>query len=152
MKRKRFTNMILLGILSVLLAVGAACADDSAKAMDLVKKAVAFYKANGLEKALDEYSNPKGQFNQGELYVFVYDNKGTMLAHPNNTLIGQNLIEVPDAAGTFFRKEIIDGAAAKGMGWVDYKYKNPKTKEIESKTTYFEKIEELVICCGIYKK
>jgi len=152
MKRKSILRIILLGILSLLLTAGAACADDSAKAMDLVKKAVAFYKTNGLEKALDEFSNPKGQFNQGDLYVFVYDNKGTMLAHPNNTLIGQNLIEVPDAAGKLFRKEIIETATAKGSGWVDYKYKNPKTKEIESKTTYFERIEDLVICCGIYKK
>jgi len=152
MKRNRLVNAILLGILFVFCATGIACADDSAKAVDLVKKAVAFYKANGLEKALDEFSNPKGQFSQGELYVFVYDNKGTMLAHPNNTLIGQNLIEVPDAAGKLFRKEIIDTAAAKGSGWIDYKYKNPKTKEVEAKTTYFEKVEEIVICCGIYKK
>lgn len=152
MKRNRLVSIILLGILSVLLAAGSACADDSGKAVELVKKAVAFYKASGLEKALDEFSNPKGQFNQGDLYIFVYDNKGTMLAHPNNTLIGQNLIEVPDAAGKLFRKEIIDTAEAKGSGWVDYKYKNPKTKEIESKTTYFEKIEDLIICCGIYKK
>ena len=152
MKRNRLFIVILSGILAILFTAGATSADDSGKAVALVKKAVAFYKTNGIEKALDEFSNPKGQFSLGDLYVFVYDNKGTMLAHPNNTLIGQNLIEVPDATGKLFRKDIIDTAASKGSGWVDYKYKNPKNKEIESKTTYFEKIEDLVICCGIYKK
>jgi hypothetical protein len=152
MKFKQILGAIAAGVVVVLSTAIMSFASEADKATELVKKAVAYYKTNGLEKSLDEISNPKGLFNQGELYVFVYDIKGTMLAHPNNTLIGQNLIEVPDAAGKLFRKEIIELAASKGNGWVDYKYKNPKTKEVESKTTYLEKIEDIVICCGIYKK
>lgn len=146
----RFVNVVLVACL--LMVAGEASASDADKAVALVQKAVAFYKANGMEKALEEYSNPKGQFKEGDLYVFVYDLTGTMLAHPNNTLIGQNLIEVPDADGKLFRKEIVELGKAKGSGWVDYKYQNPKTKAIEQKTTYLEKIDELIICCGIFKK
>jgi signal transduction histidine kinase len=144
---------ILIAALAVF-AIAAAqpsFADDAQKAVALVKKAVAYHKANGLEKALEEFSKPKGQFADGELYIFVYDLKGTMLAHPNPSLIGQNLIDVPDVDGKMFRKEIINIATTKGSGWVDYKYENPKTKEIELKTTYFEKSDDLVIACGIYK-
>ena len=62
MKRNHLFSVILLGILAILFTAGATNADDSGKAVDLAKKAVAFYKANGIEKALDEFSNPKGQF------------------------------------------------------------------------------------------
>ena len=144
----------VMAVLTLLTAVFASVsfADDKEKAVALVKKAVAFYQANGEDKALDEFSKPVGQFVEGDLYIFVYDLKGTMLAHPNKALIGRNMIDMPDANGKMFRKDIIDIAKAKGSGWVDYKYTNPKTLEDEAKTTYFEKADELVICCGIYKK
>ena len=127
-------------------------ADDKEKAVALVKKAVAYYKANGEDKALEEFSKAGGQFVEGDMYIFVYDLKGTMLAHQNKSLIGQNLIDRPDSKGKMFRKDIIDIAKTKGSGWVDYVYTNPKTGEDEAKTTYFEKADDLVICCGIYKK
>lgn len=144
--------------LALLLFVFALCpaissyADSPDTAVKLVKSAAAFYKANGLEKTLDELSNPKGKFREGDVYVFAYDLTGTMLAHPNNSLVGQNLIDVPDPDGKLFRKEIVDVAVGKGSGWVDYKYQNPKTKLLEPKTTYVEKAEDIIICCGIYKK
>ncbi|HKZ16302.1 MAG TPA: cache domain-containing protein [Geobacteraceae bacterium] len=148
---KRLVVICLATIVALMMA-GLARADETQKAEGLVKEAVGFYKANDIEKALEEYSNPAGKFKQGDIYVFVYDLEGTMLAHPNNTLIGQNLLEVPDAGGKMFRKEIVQGAKTKGSGWVDYQYLNPKTKEVEQKTTYFEKVDDLVICCGIYRK
>ena len=138
---------------SGLSSANSACfADSPEQATGLVKKAVAFYKANGLEKALDEFSNPKGQFKEGEVYIFAYDLAGTMLAHPNPSLIGHNLTDVPDADGKLFRKEFVTVANTKGSGWVDYKYQNPKTKLMEIKTTYVEKVEDIIICCGIFKK
>ncbi len=143
--------MAVLAFLLVAFA-SASFADDKEKAVALVKKAVAYYKANGMEKSLEAFIKPGGQFIEGDLYVFVYDLKGTMLAHPNRALIGQNLIDKPDAKGKLFRKDIIDIAKTQGSGWVDYVYTNPKTLEDESKTTYFEKVDEVVICCGIYKQ
>jgi signal transduction histidine kinase len=134
-------------------AVSISAAEPRDEAVKLVQSAVTFYKTNGLEKSLDEYTKPNGPFNQGELYVFVYDSSITMLAHPNPKLVGQNLLELPDATGTnFYRKNIQSIALKDGKGWVDYKYLNPKTKVVEDKTTYFEKVEDLIICCGIYKK
>lgn len=145
---------MLCGVLVMLcVAVGSVqAAEPRDEAVKLVQAAVAYYKANGLEKAIDEFSNSKGSFNKGELYVFVYDTNATMMAHPNPKLIGQNMLDLPDAAGKKFRKEIVETATKAGKGWTDYKYQNPKTKEIEDKTTYFEKIDDLIVCCGIYKK
>jgi len=123
---------------------------DEAKAM--VEKASALIKTEGMEKALAEIGNPKGQFVKGEMYVFAYDLTATMVAHPmNSKLVGKNLMDVPDAEGKLFRKEIIELAKTKGAGWVDYKYKNPTTNQVESKTTYIQKEGDIVLCCGIYK-
>ena len=123
---------------------------DEAKA--LVDKAVAFVKSSGAEKGLEEFNKPKSQFVKGEYYVFVYDLTGTMVAHPMNAkLVGKNLIDVPDVEGKLFRKEIVETAKGKGTGWVDYRYKNPQTGKIESKTTYLHKVDDMILCCGAYK-
>jgi cytochrome c len=147
---------VLTGLCIGLLAVGyvstvcMAVTPDEAKA--LVDKAAAFMKANGKDKALAEISKSKGQFDKGELYVFAYDLTGTMVAHPKNPkLIGKNLLEVPDNDGKFFRKDILSTAKTKGNGWVDYKYLNPDTKKVESKTTYVLKADDIVVCAGAYK-
>jgi signal transduction histidine kinase len=146
---------VFFGVLFLLTvaAVSIQAADPRDDAAKLVQSAVTYYKLNGLEKTIDEVSNPKGAFNKGELYVFVYDLSATMLAHPNPKLVGQNLLELPDSTGkNFYRKEIVTTALKEGKGWVNYKYQNPKSKEVEDKSTYFEKIEDIIICCGIYKK
>jgi cytochrome c len=124
---------------------------DDAKAM--VKRAVAYVKYQGREKAIAEISKPRGMFDRGELYVFAYDMQGVMLAHPKNAeLIGKNLLDVPDSEGKLFRKEIVQKARSKGWGWVDYKYLNPETKEMEFKTTFCRAVADLIVCCGTYEE
>ncbi len=147
---KKFWVVLLMNLLwcGPALAGGTA---DQAKAV--VDEAVSFLQANGKEKALAELSNPKGKFVKGELYVFAYDLNAVVVAHPvNPKLIGKNLMEVPDADGKLFRKEIVETAKTKGVGWVDYKYKNPESGKMELKTTYLKKASDIVICCGIYKQ
>ena len=59
---------------------------------------------------------------------------------------------MPDASGKKYRREIIDLAAKKGSGWVDYQYKNPATGKLEPKTTYILRVGDIVLEAGIYKK
>jgi cytochrome c len=147
--KRLFVSMMVAMFMIVSFAF-ASSETDQAKGM--VEKAFAYYQANGKEKAVKEFSTPGNQFVQGELYVFAYDMTGTMLAHPiNQKLVGMNLLETPDVDGKFYRKEIIEQAKKSGTGWVDYKYKNPKSGKIEQKTTYLKKAGEIVICCGAYK-
>ncbi len=150
---------LLLSVVSLVFAMVLVCsatsahADEKEDAVKMVKDAVTFYKANGMEKTLDVLNDPKGQFVKGVLYVFAYDLNGTMMANiAKPELVGQNVIDVPDANGKKYRQEIVEIAKKSGSGWVDYKTLHPKTKTMEDKTTYIEKIDELVICCGIYKK
>ncbi|HEY8606229.1 MAG TPA: cache domain-containing protein [Noviherbaspirillum sp.] len=130
-----------------------ASADTAEEATAMVKRAVKYIKENGKDKALAEFNSPSGSFKKGDLYIFVTNVQGRMLANGANAkLIDKNLIDLKDADGKLFVKEYIDLAGAKGGGWSDYKWVNPTTKAIELKSTYVEKVDDLVIGCGIYKK
>lgn len=151
---KNLLKVLLLG--ACLLAFGpAGAAGDKGtreEAVALVKKAAAYLQANGREKAFAEFSNPKGQFNDRDMYVYAADMNGIALAHgANPKLIGKSVMELKDADGKPFIKELYDVANTKGKGWVDYKWPNPMTKVIEPKTTYVEKVGDVVIACGVYK-
>ncbi len=146
---------VLLTVLALVLTVGTAFAkdDDANKAIGMVKKAIELYKAQGLEQVINAVNNPKGEFNDGAYYVRIYDLEATVLAHPvNPKLLGQSILAYKDADGKEFMKEIMDMAKKQPSGWSDYKYRNPKTNEIEPKSTYFERADDLVFCNGIYKK
>ena len=126
---------------------------DVEEAKHWVERAVAFYKASGKRIALAEYTNPNGQFVQDEMYIYVLNRKGTILAHGvNEKFLGEDFFEVQDYDGKSFIKEIIDRANKEGTGWVEYTWPNPVTKEVVSKTAYFEKVDELIICSGVYKE
>lgn len=149
--RKMLGMMIVVG----LLLTGTAFAADKgtpAEAEALVKKAIAFIKANGKDKAFAEFTNQKGQFVDRDLYVFVYDMGGTVLAHGQNPkMIGKDLSDLTDSSGKAFVKERIEIAKTKGKGWQNYKFSNPLTKKIEDKTAYIEKYEDVIVGSGAYK-
>lgn len=121
------------------------------KAKEWVANAVAFYKNSGRDIALAEFTNSKGPFVQEDMYIFVLDTQGTMLAHGvNEKYIGQNFTNIKDSDGKDFVREIVNSANAKGSGFADYKWYNPVTKESKPKSVYFEKVDDLIICSGIY--
>ncbi|MHC1727556.1 MAG: cache domain-containing protein [Syntrophobacteraceae bacterium] len=145
-------------ILSVILLLGLmlsaprfACASlDEAKAM--VEKGEAYFKANGKEKALQAFNDPKGEFVKGDLYLFVYGPNYAVIAHPiNPKLIGVNTLNVPDVDGKLWRQEAKSKIEKDGWAQVDYKFKNPVTNKVEEKTSYLKKVGEIVIGCGTYK-
>lgn len=133
------------------LLCGPVLAGEKEDAMKMVADAAAAV-AKDKTAAVAEIGNAKGRFVKGEVYVFAYDLAGTMVAHPINAkLVGKNLIDVPDAGGKMFRKEIIDGIQASGTVTVDYKYKNPQSGTVENKVSYCKKAADLAICAGYYK-
>ena len=150
---KNIIITFIVGILGICVSVGTSHASGKDDAKDMVKRAAAYVKYQGKEKAMAEISKPRGMFDKGETYVFAYDLQGVMVAHPKNpALIGKNLIAEPDSNGKMFRKEIVEKAKAKGSGWVDYIYLNPETNEMEYKTTYLLKVGDVILCCGAYRE
>jgi signal transduction histidine kinase len=138
-----------------LLTVSFAFASDKGtpkEAEAMVKKAVAYLKANGKDKAFAEFDNPKGTFKDRDLYVTVYDMNGKCLAHGANLkMIGKDLIDLTDADGKPFIKERVETAKTKGGGVQYFKFSNPVTKKIEDKVMYFEKIDDVIVACGAYR-
>lgn len=124
----------------------------AAEATAMVKKGVSFIKANGVEKGYAEISNKAGSFKDRDLYLVVYGLDGTVRAHgANEKMVGKNLIELKDVDGKAFVKERVELAKSKGTFWQDYKFTNPVSKKIEPKSMYCEKLDDSVVCGGIYK-
>lgn len=152
-------NKLLAGVLvGCLFVAGAGIARAEEKpgtaneAVAMVKKAAAFIKANGREKAFAQISNPKGPFVDRDLYVTVYDQGGTCLAHGfNPKMVGKNMIDLKDPDGKAFIRERSEVAKSKDQFWIDYRYINPTTKQIGNKSMYTEKLGELLVSCGVYK-
>lgn len=148
-------NIVIAVLLCLFLAVSvfAQQRGTPAEAKKMVEEAIAYIKANGQEKAFAEISNSKGRFVDRDLYVTVLDMTGKCLARGDNhpDAIGKNLINQKDPDGKFYIKQRIEIAKTKGSGWHDYKYLNPLSKNMELKTYYFEKYEDLLIGCGAYK-
>lgn len=125
----------------------------AAEAEALVKKAITHIKADGKEKAFAEINNPKGKYVDRDLYIFVYDLKGVCVAHGfNQKMIGKDLSGMKDKDGKSYVKERIEIAQTKGKGWQDYKFTDPVSKKIEQKSAYIERLDDLIIGCGIYKR
>ena len=122
------------------------------QAKKLVEQAVAYMKANGEEKAIEEFSEPKGQFTKGDAYIFVLGLDGVLRANvARPELVGKNVLNSPDSKGKFHRKEMVELANSKGSGWVEYNQLNPATKQDEPKISYIQKAGNLIIGCGAYK-
>lgn len=123
-------------------------------AIAMAERGAAYVKAHGKDEMMKKIAAKDPDFVQGPLYVDMRDlHTGIVLAHPiNPSIVGKDLTDVPDASGKKYRREIIELAAAKGKGWVDYLYKNPVTGKIEPKTTYILRVGDVVLEAGIYKK
>jgi cytochrome c len=119
-------------------------ADLSKKCMALIDKGIDYIKKNGTEKAYSEFSSPKGQFVEGELYLFVLDKTGLTLAHGGNAaLVGKNNYDLKDVDGIYFIRELIKIAIAKGNGFFEYKWTNPATKKVQKKRSYIKVIPDV---------
>ncbi|HLP31184.1 MAG TPA: cache domain-containing protein [Geothrix sp.] len=121
----------------------------------LVKEAIAFAKTNGKDAAFKEITKVGGRFHRhgGELYVFVYDMDGKVVAHGQGaSKVGVNQFKAKDPDGVEFVQDRIKLAKTKGKGWHDYKYLNPKDGKKEPKTSYIEVWDNLIFGAGIYKK
>jgi len=150
--RSAFTTLLCLPALCLpLVAQDATPAETEA----LVKEAIAFAKANGKDAAIREITKIGGKFHRhgGELYVFIYDMEGKVIAHGQGaSKLGVNQINAKDPDGVEFVKERIKLAKTKGKGWHDYQYVNPTLQKKQPKTSYIEVWENLIFGAGIYKK
>jgi signal transduction histidine kinase len=122
------------------------------EAVAMVKKGVAYIKGSGKEKGYAEITNKKGQFTDRDLYLVVYGLDGTVYAHgANEKQVGRNLIDLKDIDGKPFVKERVELGQKQASFWQEYKFTDPMTHKIEPKQMYCERLDDAVVCGGIYK-
>jgi len=118
------------------------------QAQAMATKAAGLLEKQGPDKAFAAF-NAGGDWRDGDLYVFVFDNTGTWRASgARPELIGKNDLNTPDADGKLFVKEIV---AIDKNGWVDYKFKSPADNQIHDKSSYFVRVGDFLVGAGAYK-
>jgi cytochrome c len=142
-------------VLSILFCASTiASAEDhgtAAEAKAMVQKTIATMKKNGIDNTIADINKRDGQYKDKDLYVVVYSIDGQNLAHINAKMVGKDMMELTDVDGKHFIKERIELAKKNGSAWQDYKFLNPVSKQIEPKSMYIEKFENVIVGCGIYK-
>ena len=48
-------------------------------------------------------------------------------------------------------RERVELARIKPTFWQDYKFTNPESRKIEPKSMYCERLDETIVCGGVYK-
>src|ERR1700687_3323181 len=92
---------------------------EEAKA--LVEKAVAHIKDVGADKAFADFNDPKGGYQDRDLFVFAYAADGKIVCVPGiPALLGRDANALKDVDGKEFGKLIISTANA-GGGWAEYR-------------------------------
>lgn len=122
------------------------CGEYKHEAVTMVDKALAYIQKNGVQKALVEFNKPNGKFVERDLYIFAYDFNGVNQALATKpSMVGKNLIDMKDADGKYFVKDLIK-IANSGGGWYDYKWDG------KEKSSYVVKVNDnLWIGCGEYR-
>lgn len=150
--RKLYSRMLAALLASTLLQGGALAAGKN-DAQQFVAKAVAYLKQNGQAKALDAFNDPAGPFVEGELYIVVLDMNGVLLADgAKPRLKGTALYDLKDVNGKYFVREEIALARSAGKGWVDFEWPNPVSKKMEPRSTYLERVDDVIVLTGVYRQ
>lgn len=155
--RRRLWPLSVLVILSVIALSGSASRASKEECVEFVGKAVDYFKAQGAQKALAEFNNPKGAFIDRDLYIVAYDENGVTLAHGHNpALVGKDRLDEQDADGVFYNRRRVELAQTDANFWLFYKFTDPLTKKLLPKATYCETASDaatnkkFVICSGTY--
>ena len=152
----------LLGAGMYLPVVGEALATPSAsptaalteaEVVAFVERAADYVRAHGKAAALQEFSDPDGEFTHGEQYVFAEDFEGNELANGGQPeLVGRNLMSATDPNGVKIL-EVLIAAAKKDRGWVAYTWDNPETGEQQAKKAYVIKVgDDWYVGSGMYEQ
>ncbi len=147
--------IVMVAILAAFLSVSAVAKEKFAtkkEAEAMVVKTVAALKANR-GKTLDDITAKDPKYVDRDLYPTVYNMTGKVLAHgANNKMVGQDLIDMKDIDGKEFIKERMELANSKGKFWQEYKFTDPDTRKVLPKEMFCEKVDDMVVCAGVYKR
>ncbi|MFS1917836.1 hypothetical protein BCV39_16520 [Vibrio sp. 10N.286.55.E10] len=124
--------------------------DAERRAKTLLAKAVVHVQKDGDESVKDFMSDP--EYIDGELYVFALGIDGQFLASGGSSmvLVGDSVLDTQDVYGNPFFREMITKAVHNGFGEVKYHWTNPTDRMGEPKTTFFERVGDVIVAVGYY--
>lgn len=133
------------------LAADAAERGTAEEAQAMVADAIAAYDATGAAVLFGRINEtPRPEFFDGDLYIFVVDEDGLTVAHAAEpTRVGSDVTRLTDVDGKAFGTEMLAVATPEGA-WVDYKWQDPATGEVEPKASWVVRHDGYIFGCGIY--
>lgn len=151
MTRLRLSLCIVLVATALMPATpAAACAvATKAAAKALVLKGVKHLKARGPLAAFKDFMTPSGGFMDGDLYIWVIDLNGLMVANGRYPqYVGSNMGRQPGSLGI----AVLARAREKGQGWVEYRWYSPCSGRVERKVAFFKRAGGFIVGAGAYPK
>lgn len=123
---------------------------ETQRATALLAKAVADYRARG-DTALAEFSR-QGAYVDGELYIYVVDTAGVMLASggPSASLVGKPVVSVLDDDLKVAFEHAIAQPDDGMVRSADYRWWNWQHGKVERKRVFYERVGDRVISVGYY--
>ncbi|EKE00676.1 MAG: hypothetical protein ACD_21C00293G0005 [uncultured bacterium] len=112
---------------------------------------IEYYREHGAQASYKEFSNPSSQFRRGNVYLFVMDYSGKMIADGSNpTENGKNFYDAVDEFGTPFVQLFVQ-IAKEGGGSVSYYWPEPSSKKTKLKVSYVTPLDkDTFIGSGFY--
>jgi len=146
-------------LVAIVCALSAPCCSIAAEfgtkeeSIAMVKRVQEKFKRDGPDATFAAVTNKDPEFNDRDLYPFIYRLDGVNVAHgARPQLVGKNLFNLKDPDGVRLISRMIDIVNERGSGWIDYKWPNPITNAIEDKTSYVEKIGDYIVGVGVYRQ
>lgn len=123
---------------------------DTQRANALLVKAVAEYKAKD-DDALAEFSR-QGAYVDGELYIYVVDTSGVMLASggPSVSLVGKPVVSVLDDDLKAAFQQAISQPDDGTVHSAEYRWWNWQHGKVERKRVFYQRVKDRVISVGYY--
>lgn len=125
---------------------------DAEQAKAMVAQALGYMDEHSTAALIEKVNAAAPEFHQGQFYVFVLDNAGTIMAHPiDPSWVGVTDDVGTDADGNVFLARMAAAAAENPDGsWFDYRWPHPVTKEVLTKSSWIVMRDDHVVGVGIY--
>jgi len=106
------------------------------------------------EQAISAFNDLNGGYIEDDLYVFVVGlADGKFRAHgATPRLLGSDGYALTDPNGQPIIRQMVDALKDKDRGELDYAWRNPVTRKVESKHTRFRKVGEYLVGVGFYTR
>jgi uncharacterized protein len=137
------------------LPLGAAEFGTREEAKAMVQRVQEKFKKDGPEATFRAINANARVFMDRDLFPYVHKIDGTQLVAAGfpASIRGKNLHDVKDQDGKYFVQEFVKVATTPPYhGWVDYRFLNPKTKMVDDKSAWIERLgDDYLVGVGVYK-